>query len=444
MPPARRAFAAVAAPLQAFFRLEAASGLLLLGCAVAALAWANLAPASYHAVLAAPLTVGAAGAAATFSVHALVNDGLMTVFFALVGMEIKRELVHGELRTTRQALLPLVAAAGGMVVPALLYAAWNGGGPGAPGWGIPMATDIAFCIGVLTLLGRRVPRALVVFVTALAIFDDLGGILVIALFYGTGIDRGWLAAAGLLVLLAAALGRARVASGVAWVAVTAALWWALHFAGIHATLAGVVAGLAVPANPRRPLREVFEELAVHAGALARAASDEDRDEAAANAIEEKLEDLEAPLTRFVHALHPWVAFAIMPLFALANSGVTLAGLERSQLLGDVAVGTAVALFAGKLAGVFSFTAAAVSLRLAPMPGGASWGKLLGVSMVAGIGFTVALFIAGLAFPGDPRLLDEAKLGILVGSLVSGLAGAAVLRATRAAKPSAAAQTAEGG
>jgi NhaA family Na+:H+ antiporter len=204
-----------------------------------------------------------------------------------------------------------------------------------------------------------------------------------------------------------------------------------------------VAGLAVPASPRRPLREVFEELAVHAGALARAASDADRDEAAANAIEEKLEDLEAPLTRFVHALHPWVAFGIMPLFAVANSGVTLAGLERSQLLGDVAVGTAVALFAGKLAGVFSFTAAAVSLRLAPMPGGASWGKLLGVSMVAGIGFTVALFIAGLAFPGDPRLLDEAKLGILVGSLVSGLAGAAVLRATRAAEPSAEARTAEG-
>jgi NhaA family Na+:H+ antiporter len=426
-----RIFAAVAAPLQAFFRLEAASGLVLLGCAVAALVWANLAPDRYHAVFAAPLTLGVAGRTATFSVHALVNDGLMTVFFAVVGMEIKRELVHGELRTARQATLPLVAAAGGMVVPALIYAAFNAGHPGAPGWGIPMATDIAFCIGVLTLLRRRVPRALVVFVTALAIFDDIGGILVIALFYGTGIDVPWLVAAAAVAAGAVALGRARVGSGAAWLAATAALWWALHGAGIHATLAGVVIGLAVPASPRRPLRDVFGELAAQASDLARAAADEERDEAAANAIEERLEELEAPLTRFVHALHPWVAFGVMPAFALANSGVTLAALEPSQLLGRVAVGTAVALFAGKQLGVFAFTAAAVRLGFAPMPGGASFGKLLGVALVSGIGFTVALFIAGLAFPGDARLLDEAKLGILVGSLVSGLAGAAVLRATRA-------------
>jgi NhaA family Na+:H+ antiporter len=433
-PRPRRVFATVVAPLQAFFRLEAASGLLLLACAVAALGWANLAPESYHALFAVPLTVGAGGVAATFSIHALVNDGLMTVFFAVVGMEIKRELVQGELRTARQAILPLVAAAGGMVVPALVYAAWNGGGPGAPGWGIPMATDIAFCIGVLTLLGRRVPRALVVFVTALAIFDDIGGILVIAIFYGTGVHAGWLAAAAGVGVVAAVLGRARAGSGLAWLGVTAALWWALHRAGIHPTLAGVAVGLAVPATPRRPLRDVFHELAEHAGALARAASDEDNDEAAANAIEERLEELEAPLTRFVHALHPWVAFGVMPLFALANSGVTLAAVERSQLLGSVAVGTAAALFLGKQAGIFLFTAAAVQLGLAPMPGAASWGKLLGVSIVAGIGFTVALFIAALAFPADARLLDEAKIGIVVGSLVSGVVGAAVLRFTSREPP----------
>lgn len=448
MPPAtRRAFEVVVAPLQAFFRLEAASGLVLLGCAVAALAWANLSPESYRAVFSAPLTLGLAGATVTFSVHALVNDGLMTVFFAVVGMEIKRELVHGELRTARQAILPLVAAAGGMVVPALLYVAWNAGGPGAAGWGIPMATDIAFCIGVLTLLGRRVPRALLVFVTALAIFDDIGGILVIALFYGTGLKAGWLLAAGGLVAVAGVMGRARVGSGLLWMAATAALWWTLHGGGIHATLAGVVAGLAVPATPRRPLREVFQELALHAADLAKAAVDENRDEAAANAIEEKLEDLEAPLTRFVHSLHPWVAFGIMPVFALANSGVTLATVERSQLLGDVAVGTAVALVAGKLLGIFSFTAVAVRLRLAPMPGAASWPKLLGVSLVAGVGFTVALFIAGLAFPGDARLLDQAKIGILAGSLVAGLTGAAVLRFSgeaRQQRPEGDAQAAAGG
>ena len=435
-PGPRRAFAAVVAPLQAFFRLEAASGLLLLGCAAAALGWANLAPASYQAVFSAPLSARVAGHAARFTLLQLVNDGLMTIFFLVVGMEIKRELVHGELRTARQAILPLVAAAGGMVVPAAIYAAWNAGGPGARGWGIPMATDIAFCIGVLTLLGGRVPRALVVFVTALAIFDDIGGILVIAVFYGSGLHAGWLLAAAAVTAVAAALGRARVGSGIGWAAVLAALWWTLHGAGIHATIAGVVVGLTVPARPRRPLREVFRELSAHASDLARAAADEDHDEAAANAIEERLEDLEAPLTRFVHALHPWVAFAVMPLFALANSGVTLAAVERSQLVGDVAVGTAVALFAGKQVGIFAFTAVAVRLGLAPSPGGASWRKLLGVSMVAGIGFTVALFIAGLAFAGDARLLDEAKLGILAGSLVSGVAGGLLLRATGAVTPSA--------
>jgi NhaA family Na+:H+ antiporter len=367
------------APLQAFFRLEAASGLLLLACAVAALAWANLAPGTYHALLAAPLALGPLHLTPLLA----VNDGLMTVFFAVVGMEIKRELVDGELRSARQAVLPLVAALGGMVVPAAIYAALNRGGPGAPGWGIPMATDIAFCIGVLTLLGRRVPRALVVFVTALAIFDDIGGILVIALFYGTGLAPGWLLAATAVAGLAVALGRARVASAALWTAVGLALWVALHAGGIHATIAGVIVGLALG---------------------------------------------EPALGRFERALHPWVAFGVMPLFALANSGVTLSTLERSQLTGAVAVGTAVALLVGKPAGIYLFTAAALRLRLASVPGGASRAQLLGVAMVAGIGFTVALFIAALAFHRDAALLDEAKLGILAGSLASGVLGALVLRA----------------
>lgn len=424
-----RVFAAAVAPLQAFFRLEAASGLLLLGCAAAALAWANVAPESYRAFFATPFALSAAGVAAEFTLLQLVNDALMALFFAVVGMEIKRELVQGELRTTRQAILPAIAAVGGMIVPAAIYLAFNPRGPGAAGWGIPMATDIAFCIGVLTLLGPRVPRALVVFVTALAIFDDIGGILVIAIFYGDGVAPGWLVAAAAAGAGAFALGRARVARPLAWLVAGALLWWTLHHAGIHATIAGVVVGLAIPARPRRPLREVFQELSVHASDLARAAAGEDHDEAAAHAIEERLEDLEAPLGRFIHALHPWVAFGVMPLFALANSGVTLASLERSQLLGGVAVGTALALFVGKLAGIFVFTAAAVRAGLSPSPGGASHAKLLGVSAVAGIGFTVALFIAGLAFAHEPRLLDEAKVGILAGSLASGLVGALVLRGT---------------
>jgi NhaA family Na+:H+ antiporter len=292
-----------------------------------------------------------------------------------------------------------------------------------------MATDIAFCIGVLTLLRRRVPHALIVFVTALAIFDDIGGIVVIAVFYGTGIQPGWLLAAAAVAAGTVAMSRACVRSGLAWAIAGALLWYALHHSGIHATIAGVVLGLAIPARARRPLREVLEELASYTAALARGPDDEERDEAAIQGIDERLEELEAPLSRFVHALHPWIAFGVMPLFALANSGVDLSAVEASQVTGRLAVGTAIALFVGKQAGIFAFTVVAVAAGIARIPGGASRTKLLGVSVVAGIGFTVALFIAGLAYPGAPRLLDEAKLGIIAGSLVSGIVGALILRST---------------
>jgi NhaA family Na+:H+ antiporter len=432
-PPAQGAppiFKAIVAPVQAFFRLEAASGLVLLGAAAVALAWANLGgAASYRAFVETPLAVRLGPAAVAFTLHALVNDGLMALFFFVVGMEIKHELALGELRSPAQAALPLVAALGGMVVPAAVYLAFNAGGPGRPGWGIPMATDIAFAIGVLTLLRSRVPHALVVFVTALAIFDDIGGILVIAVFYGHGLAPLWLAAAaavgGGLVLLA----RWGVRSGLAWTSAGVLLWLALHEAGIHATIAGVAVGLAIPARAAISPRTVIDALAGHAAALAaRPVPDLDAEEILA--IERALEARQAPLTRFTSILHPWVAFGVMPIFALVNSGVEVAGAGAERLAGPIAVGTALALFGGKLAGVFAFTAAAVKLGLAPMPGGASWGKLVGVSFVTGIGFTVALFIAGLAFPGDAALLDEAKVGILAGSLAAGVIGALVLRATR--------------
>jgi len=304
--------------------------------------------------------------------------------------------VRGELASPARAALPAVAALGGMVVPALVYLAFNAGGPGQPGWGIPMATDIAFCIGLLTLLGRRVPRGLVVFVTALAIFDDVGGILVIALFYGSGIAWGWLGAAAALTAGLAGMGRAGVRSGWGWAAAGALLWYALHQAGIHATIAGVVTALAVPARTADPALDPA---------------------------------LEPPLDRLLHRLHPWIAFGVMPLFALLNSGVEVRGMPPEALASAVSVGTGAALVAGKLVGIFTFTAVAVRLGLAPMPGGASLVKLLGAAAVAGIGFTVALFIAGLAFPGRPDLLAEAKVGILAGSLVAGLGGGLVLRMT---------------
>jgi Na+:H+ antiporter, NhaA family len=424
-------FGAVVQPIQAFFRLEAASGIVLLACAVAALAWANLGGIdSYRAVFQSPITVGVGPVLARFTLLALVNDGLMTVFFFVVGMEIKRELVEGELRTFRQAMLPAIAALGGMIVPALLFFAFNHAGPGRPGWGIPMATDIAFCIGVLTLLRARVPHALIVFVTALAIFDDLGGILVIALFYGRGVQVPWLLAAAGLTVALAAMSRAQVRGGLAWAAAGAALWYALHRAGIHATISGVILGLAIPSRTRRPLRAIIDELARHAAHLVRLREEEELEAAEVLAIEETLEDVEAPLTRFVHALHPWVAFGVMPLFAIANSGVHVAGLDGSQLTGRVAVGTAVALFVGKQVGVFAFALAAVKLGVSALPRDTTVPKLFGASIVAGIGFTVALFIATLAYPEAPALLDEAKVGILAGSLAAGVAGAAVLRLTR--------------
>jgi NhaA family Na+:H+ antiporter len=428
MPPL---FAAVVRPVQAFLQLEAASGIVLLSCAVLALALANSAASdAYQAAFATPIAIRVGPLAAEFTLALLINDGLMTVFFFLVGMEIKRELAIGELRTVRQAALPLVAALGGMVVPAAVFLAFNAGTPAAAGWGVPMATDIAFCIGVLTLLRSRVSHALVVFVTALAIFDDIGGILVIALFYGHGLHLAWLGLAAALTAVLVAMGRSYIRSGLAYAAVAAGLWYALHHGGIHATIAGVIAGLAIPARARRLPRSILEDLSVYTSGLLRSPEDEELEEASILAIEEKIEDVESPLGRFVHALHPWVAFLIMPVFALANSGVDLRRLEPAQLTGNLAVGIAVALFLGKLAGIFTTTWVAVRFGLAPMPGGGSAVKLLGVSTVAGIGFTVALFIAALAYPGQPDLLDQAKVGILVGSLVAGIVGAAILRLTR--------------
>jgi NhaA family Na+:H+ antiporter len=366
--------------------LEAASGILLLAAAIASLIWANSAVESYQRIFGLPLVIGAAGRVPAFTVRELVNDGLMTLFFFVVGMEIKRELVLGELRTFGRAALPAVAALGGMLVPALVYLAFNRSGAARRGWGIPIATDIAFCIGVLTLLKRRVPQGLIVFVTALAIFDDIGGILVIALFYGHGLQIVWLVVAAAVAALLFAAGTRSVTQGMFYLAGGALLWYAVHRSGIHPTISGVVLGLAVP---------------------------------------------ERLLTRFVQRMHPWVAFVIMPVFALANSGISLQAMTRSDLLAGVTFGTTLGLLVGKLVGIFTFTVAAVRLGLAPMPGDASPAKLLGASVVGGIGFTVALFIAALAFPGDAYLLLQAKLGILIGSLAAGLIGAAILRATPA-------------
>jgi NhaA family Na+:H+ antiporter len=424
-------FGAVLGPIQAFFRLQAASGILLFAAALAALVWANAgAHASYEAVLSAPIVLGIATFAVHFDLHALINEGLMTVFFFVVGMEIKRELVAGELNTLRKALLPAIAAVGGMVVPAALFLAFNFGGAGQPGWGIPMATDIAFAIGCLTLLGKRVPQALGVFLMGLAIFDDIGGILVIAIFYGQGINPGWLFGAGAITIVLVILNRAHVRSGFAYGALGACLWYALHRGGVHATISGVVLGLTIPALSRHRARHVLGELESYSRDLLVSPLDEEVGQECIRHIEEKLEDLEAPLQRFIHLLHPWVAFLVMPLFALANSGVYLRDMTAADVSGSVALGTAVGLALGKPIGIVIATVLAVKLGVSDRPGGAGWPAIVGVGVLAGIGFTVALFIAALAFTKDPALLAQAKVGIILGSLVAGLAGMALLRATR--------------
>ncbi|MCY1041575.1 Na+/H+ antiporter NhaA [Corallococcus sp. bb12-1] len=427
-PPVPALFQVALAPVQAFFRLEASSGILLALCAVAALAWANSPWAgSYAAVFDAPLRLEAAGHGGGFTFRELINDGLMTLFFFLVGMEIKRELSSGELRTFSRALLPLIAALGGMVVPAALYLAFTHGTPAQGGWAIPMATDIAFAIGCLTLVKARVGHGLVVFLTALAIFDDIGGILVIAVFYGTGLHVEWLAASVGVCAVLWALNRFYVRNGLAYALAGVALWYAMHHGGIHATLSGVVLGLFIPARPTRPGREVLEELADYIKGLVAQPDDEGQRGAQLLHIEEALEDIEPPLNRFVHLWHGFVAFGIVPLFALANSGVDVSGMGLSDLLNPLPLGIIAGLFVGKQVGIFLFTWAAVKAGVSPLPAGASLAQLYGVAVVAGIGFTVALFVGGLAFSGQPALLAEAKLGILTGSLLSAVVGYVLLR-----------------
>ena len=421
----------VVRPLQAFLRLEAASGILLLLCAVFALVWANMDPGSYGATFDYRLLAGAGGAGAAFTLRTLINDGLMAVFFFVVGMEIKRELVVGELNSVAKASLPAIAAVGGMLLPAGIFLAFNRGGTGQRGWGIPMATDIAFSIGVLTLLKDRVPRALVVFVTALAIFDDIGGILVIAFFYAQGLSIPWLLGAAALTMVLFGMNRAYVINGLGYAIVGVGLWYALHHSGIHATIAGVVLGLMIPARPQRSSRDGLRGVANRASELDRKPPDEELGGAEILPVEENLEDLQAPVQRFVYLLHPFVAFLIVPVFALANSGVSVRGAGISMLASPVALGTAVGLFIGKQVGIFALTSLAVRLRLAPMPGNASWAKLFGVSAIAGIGFTVALFIAALAFHDAVELLDQAKMGILIGSIAAGIVGFVVLRSVGA-------------
>jgi NhaA family Na+:H+ antiporter len=421
-------FEAVIGPVQGFFRLESAGGILLLAATAVALGWAN-SPwgESYERLVHLPVQIGAPDAAISFSLHALVNEGLMTFFFFAVGMEIKRELTIGELRSWDRALLPAVAAVGGMIAPAGIYMAFTAGTDALRGWAIPIATDIAFAIGLVSAVRGRVPWALVVFLTALAIFDDVGGIAVIAAFYGHGVNLAWLLASAVIGLTAAALGRRHVHPGWAYAALGALLWYAMHRSGIHPSLSGVALGLAIPARSLVSSTAVLGELRRYLDGLADKPEDEEVTTEEILRIEDRLEDLEPPLNRFLHGLHGWVSFVVVPLFALANAGVDMRAMSLSDLISPVPLGVGLGLFVGKQIGILACTLAAVRLGWSPMPGGTSLRQLWGVSTVAGIGFTVALFVAALAFEDDARLLTHAKLGILTGSFLSAVVGFVILR-----------------
>jgi NhaA family Na+:H+ antiporter len=371
--------------LRAFLRSEAGGGVLLMASAAAALAVANspLAPA-YRRLIHYEL--------GPMSVQHWINDGLMALFFLLVGIEIKREFLDGRLATWERRRLPIVAAAAGMAAPALLYLlVARGEAKLAAGWAIPAATDIAFAIGMLALLGKRAPTSLKLFLTTVAIADDLGAVLIIAVAYTAALDWMALGAASLVLLVLCTLGRHRVRSLAVYLIGGAMLWYAVLMSGVHPTVAGVLTAAAVPL-----VRTSGAPDAIH-----------------------------SPLHRLEHGLAPWVAYLILPLFGFANAGVALEG--AGSLLAPLPLAIAAGLLIGKQAGIFGGVAAAVRLGLAAPLRGVTWLQLWGVAMLGGIGFTMSLFIGALAFPGDPALVEEAKLGVLAGSLLSALAGYTLLR-----------------
>ena len=412
-------------PIQEFIHIQGISSILLLAAAVAALIWAN-SPwhDSYHHVWELELTLSGI----QLPVHAWINDALMAIFFFLVGMEIKHEIVHGGLSDIRKAALPVVGALGGMVLPALLFLALNYGGPGQHGWGIPMATDIAFSLGVLAMV-KGIPSELKVFLLTLAIADDIGAIIVIALFYTDTLDVQALFVGLVILLVMFGLRRIGISRTIVFVVLGVAFWLAIQESGVHATIAGVILGFMVPASSRLSLQQ-FEEIGVDMMQRFRTAQAEG-DMATANRLLGSFEQLvnatEADSERITRKLNDWVSFLVLPLFALSNAGVTFSGGALHELLASrIAWGVLLGLVIGKPIGIVGFSKLAVKLGWARLPAGVNWMQMAAVGFLAGIGFTVSIFIDSLAFK-DPRYLREAKIAILVASVLAGVVGYFALR-----------------
>jgi len=386
----------IAPMLRDFLQKESAGGIVLIAAAVLALIVAN-SPlrTQYNAFLATPVVAGIGDFVIDKSLLLWINDGLMAVFFFLVGLEVKREVLEGQLSSWDKASLPLIAAFGGMAIPAAVFLSINAGSPeNLGGWAIPAATDIAFALGVLMLLGPRVPVALKALLLAIAVIDDIGAIAVIALFYTGSIDMGMLGAGAIVLVLLGIVGRLKVASSIPYILLSILMWAFVLKSGVHATLAGVAAAMCVPMVARGQSR---------------------------------------PLERMEHALHPWVAFLVIPIFGFANAGVTLIGLEPTALLEPLPLGIALGLLVGKQIGIFGFAWLAVKAGLAKLPEEVNWPQIHALSLLAAIGFTMSLFIGNLAF-ADPALVDAVKLGVLSGSTVAALAGYFLLRSALPQRP----------
>lgn len=424
----------IARPLHAFVSIEAAGGIMMIVMTLAAMMFSNTAINEYYSkILHTPLSIGFGSHIFSRSVHFWINDCLMACFFLVVGLEIKREALVGELATFRQAVLPAAGAFGGVVVPALIYWLLNNGSVSESGWGIPMATDIAFVLGALTMLGRRVPSSLAIFLVSLAIVDDLVAVVVIALFYSQAINIIFLEYAAVVVALLIVMNILGTRHPAPYILVGMALWALIYASGVHATVTGVIVAMTIPARSARDTKGFADE----AKQLLKEFRDQrardylihlkEENQSVIRQLESMFRQIEPPLQRLEHVLHPWVIFGIMPIFALANAGVGLnSTLLASAATSNQSLGIIFGLFIGKQFGIFSATWLAVKIGIASLPNSVSMKHVYGGAVLCGIGFTMSLFIAELSFTGQPALLEEAKVSILAGSLVSGLAGAAIL------------------
>lgn len=419
-------------PFQEFVKTESFSGILLISFMLIALIWANSPwSSSYEALWQTQVNVSFGSIKIDKPLLLWINDGLMAVFFFVVGLEIKRELLVGELSSLKQALFPIAAALGGMFVPAALYLGLNANGPGESGWGIPMATDIAFALGILALLGSRAPLSLKIFLTAVAIVDDIGAVLVIALFYTEKIVWGSLAAAVVIFVALVILNRMGVRKPLPYALLGIVLWVAFLKSGVHATIAGVLLAMTIPASTSidrqgfleraREYLDRFEEEGIKNGN----SFTTKKQRALLQGIEDSTHGVEAPLQRLEHSLHPWVAYFIMPVFALANAGVDLRTDILAALVNPITLGIIAGLVVGKQIGITFMAWLVTRIGLSRKINGVTWKQIHGASMLAGIGFTMSLFISNLAF-SDPLMLSSAKVGILVASFISAGLGWIVL------------------